>query len=172
MPIPTPNSGESEQEFVAARVLRCVQEVDRLKSIAVVALVLAALLVVAALGLTYFAVPVHSVGTIKTVGVGAYWDRNCTQKASEIDWGTLEPGQNESVAVYVRNESSVHISLSLSTGNWTPSNASVFISLTWSWEGQFRKQGDVAKVTLVLMVSKEIKGVGAFSFDIVIAGSG
>jgi cytochrome c oxidase assembly protein Cox11 len=143
-----------------------------LKSVAVVAVVLAASLVAVALGLTYFSVPVHSVGTIKTVGVGAYWDRNCTQKATVLDWGVLEPGQNKSVIIYVRNESTVHISLSLSTGNWTPSNASTFMALTWSFTGQFVKQGDVAKVTLFLMVSKQIKGVGAFGFDIVIAGSG
>lgn len=144
-----------------------------MKSAAILtASILAALTVTVAFSLMSFYVPVHSVGQIKTVGVGVYWDINCTKRATGIDLGLLEPGQNKSVIVYVRNESNVPVSLSLSTANWNPVNASNYITLTWSHEGQFLKQGDVVKVTLTLLVSDQIEGVDAFSFDIIIAGSG
>ena len=144
-----------------------------MKSAAILtASILAALTVTVAFSLMSFYMPVHSVGQIKTVGVGVYWDINCTMRATGIDWGLLEPGQNKSVIVYVRNESNVPVSLSLSTANWNPVNASNYITLTWSYEGQFLKQGDVVKVALTLLVSDQIKGVADFSFDIIIAGSG
>ncbi len=30
-------------------------------------------------------------GQIKTMGIKVFWDKNCTNPATMIDWGTIEP---------------------------------------------------------------------------------
>jgi len=138
--------------------------------IGVVATVLASIAVVYAL--TSVSVYLSSVGTVKAVGVGVYWDSGCSQSVSVIDWGLADPGSVKNVTVYIRNEGNAPIMLSLQTANWNPANASDYISLSWDYGGQAIDPNGVVQVRLVLSVSSSIQGITSFSFDIVIAGSG
>ena len=36
-----------------------------------------------------------SSGLVKTIGVGVYWDSNCSQAVHSIDWGMVEPGSQK-----------------------------------------------------------------------------
>src|SRR3990170_7137218 len=65
-------------------------------------------------------------GSLKTVGVGVYWDSGLTNRVSSIDWGLLEPGSNVNKTVYARNEGNAAAVLSMTTSNWSPSNASTY----------------------------------------------
>jgi hypothetical protein len=111
-------------------------------------------------------------GSVKAIGVGVYWDENCTNEVSFIDWGVIEPGFSENVTVYIRNEGNSLTSLSMETTNWNPSNASQFITLNWDYNGQQINPNEVIKVTFTLSVSASIEGITSFSFDLVIVGSG
>jgi len=51
-------------------------------------------------------------------------------------------------------------------------NASSFVALTWDHDGQLLKVGGFVEVTFTLAVDPAISGIDAFSFDIVIVGSG
>ncbi len=115
---------------------------------------------------------ITNAGTVKTVGVGAYWDPDCVNTATIIDWGTLEPGSNASVTVYIKNEGTAVATLSMYTSDWSPSNASDFIGLVWDYGGQSLNPDDVVEVAFTLTVSSSIQGITSFSFDIVIVGSG
>lgn len=115
---------------------------------------------------------VSNVGSVKAIGVGVYWDENCTSEVSFIDWGMLEPGSGENVTVYIRNEGNSVASLSMDTSNWIPSNASDYITLSWDYGGVSISPGEVVQVTFTLSVSASIEGVTSFSFDIVVMGSG
>lgn len=115
---------------------------------------------------------IGNVGSVKAIGVGVYSDENCTSEVSFIDWGMLEPGSSENVTVYIRNEGNSVASLSMETSNWSPSNASNYITLSWDYEGQNIDIDDVIKVTFTLSVSPDISGITSFSFDIVVMGSG
>ena len=115
---------------------------------------------------------VSNVGSVKAIGVGVYWDENCTSEVSSINWGMLEPGSSENVTVYIRNEGNSVASLSMDTSNWIPSNASDYITLSWDYGGVSITPGEVVQVTFTLSVSASIEGVTSFSFDIVIVGSG
>lgn len=117
-------------------------------------------------------VTLPNVGTVKAIGVGVYWDSSCSDPATYIDWDLVEPGATENVTVYIRNEGSAPITLSLETENWNPSNASSYISLSWDYAGQTIDVDAVLEVTLSLSVSDTIDGITSFSFDIVITGSG
>ena len=113
-----------------------------------------------------------SVGTLKAVGVGVYWDSSFTNRTTAINWGTLDPGTQKSFTMYIRNEGNSAITLSQSTGNWNPSAASNYLTLAWNYNGQTINAGANIQVTLTLTASASITGVNNFNFDIIIVGSG
>jgi len=123
-------------------------------------------------GLMSASVHLQSVGTVKALGVGVYWDSGCSQTVSSIDWGLAEPGAVKNVTVYIRNEGNAPITLSLQTANWNPPNAADYISLSWNYSGQTIGANQVVVVTLSLSISSNIEGITTFSFDIVVVGSG
>ena len=109
---------------------------------------------------------------IKAVGVGVYQDPSLTVPLTEINWGILEPGEEKNHTAYIRNESNVPITLVLTTENWSPVNASSFVALTWDYEGQLLEVDGFVEVAFTLVVDPAISGIEAFSFDIVIVGTG
>ena len=112
-----------------------------------------------------------SMGTVKAVGVGVYWDSACSGRVSVLDWGLVEPGSVENVTVFIRNEGNAVVSLSLNTTNWNPSNASDFIALGWDYGRQAVDPNEVVQVALFLSVSSRVEGITTFSFDVLIVGS-
>ena len=123
-------------------------------------------------GLMSASVHLQSVGTVKALGVGVYWDSGCSQTVSSIDWGSAEPGAVKNVTGYIRNEGNAPITLSLQTANWNPPNATDYISLSWNYSGQTIGPNQVVAVTLSLSISSSITGITSFSFDIVISSVG
>jgi len=136
------------------------------------ALVTVGLLNVAATGDLFGSISLSNLGTVKAIGVRVYWDSSCSDPVGSIDWGLVEPGTTKNVTVYIRNEGSVPVTLSLAIDNWSPSNAPDYMSLAWDYEGQVINLNAVVQVTLSLSVSEAIEGITSFSFDIVIIGSG
>jgi len=94
-----------------------------------------------------------------------------TNKVSSIDWGILEPGSNVNKTVYIRNEGNAAATLSLATSNWSPSNASNYLTLTWNYGGQTLKVNEAIQVKLTLSASSSVTGITNFSFDITITAS-
>jgi hypothetical protein len=141
------------------------------KALLLIALALMALVACVTALLTY-ETRVSSVGIVKTVGVGAFWDIDCTSRVTEIDWGLVEPGQHVNATIYLKNEGNAPITLSINTENWSPSNASNYITLSWDYAGQKVDPRTVVKVNLTLSVSSNVTRVTNFSFDIIITGIG
>jgi len=140
----------------------------------VVAATLAGVIIVSPLifGLLTRTATVGSTGVVKSVGVGVYWDSNCTNQVKNITWGLAERGTSVNKTVYMRNEGNAEISLSLETMNWSPANASSYITLSWNYTGGKIQQDEVATVTLTLSVSPGTSGITNYSFDILITGTG
>jgi len=115
---------------------------------------------------------INNQAAIKAVGVDVYQDPTLTVPLTEINWGVLEPGEEKNHTAYIENESNVPITLILTTENWSPLNASSFVALTWDYYGQFVAVGGFVEATFTLAVDPAISGIDAFSFDIVIVGSG
>lgn len=112
-----------------------------------------------------------STGTIETIGVGVYTDFQCNTPLSSIPWGTLEPGENQSVICYIKNEGSDPTTLSLQTSNWNPTAAASYLDLSWDYYNQPINSGASIPVTFKLMVDAGITGITTFSFDITIIGT-
>lgn len=128
---------------------------------------------------------VPSLGTIKTLEVEAYWDRDTKNRAETIDWGTIWSGTSNSVILYIRSISNIETTLELRTANWTlrdanngivagPSDSSPYMNLTWNYTGTLVRPGETVPVTLTLsvddsfdfiefLIANEVK---AFTLDI------
>jgi hypothetical protein len=113
---------------------------------------------------------IPNTGNVRAVGVGVYWDSDCTSNVTSIDWGFLEPGATVNVTVYIKNEGNIPVVLNMTTDYWYPTSASENITLSWNREGYVLNPGSVQAV-LTLSVSSDISGVREFSFDIIITGT-
>lgn len=114
---------------------------------------------------------ISNAGSVLTIGVGIYWDEDCTRRVSTIDWGGLEPSSNKSVAVFVRNEGNSPATLIMYASNWNPSNAMDYVALSWNREGYPIEIGEVVQATFTLSISADINGITTFSFDIIVVAS-
>lgn len=115
--------------------------------------------------------PISNVGSFKTIGIGAYWDENATDKVETIDWGILEPGTPSNVTMYLQNDGNSDVTLSKSTSNWNPTVASNYLTLNWDYDGQMLEPDENLPVTLTLSVSGNVTGVTDFDFDITVLGT-
>jgi hypothetical protein len=90
------------------------------------------------------------------IGVGIYWDKDCTNITHSLNWGFIDPNSNNNLTVYVRNEGNSVVSLGLTTANWIPPTAPSYISLIWNYSGQNLKTNEVIPIKLTLTVSPTI----------------
>jgi len=110
-------------------------------------------------------------GNIKTVGINIYWDPECTNKMTVIDWGMLDPGWIGNTTGYLKNEGNCPVVLSMHTENWNPVEASSYISIDWNYKNQTIFSNQTIPVVFTLNVSETIQGIESFSFDIVITAT-
>jgi hypothetical protein len=116
-------------------------------------------------------VTLPNLGTVKAMGVGVYWDSDCSNTVTSVNWGTVAPGSTNYVTVFIKNEGDAAETLSSTAENWNPSTASMYMSLSWDYAGQVIVVDGVIEVKLSLSVSSAIEGITSFSFDIIIVGS-
>ena len=143
---------------------------SRNRQISILIAVVAMGLILGVVALNY--VVLQNVGNVKAIDVEVYWDGDCTEEASLIDWGVVEPGTTESVMVYIQNMGNSNIMLSKNTTNWSTSSASSYITLSWDYEGQSIGPSEVLQTKLTLSISPNIQGITSFSFDLILIGSG
>ncbi len=137
---------------------------------------------------TNLAVP--SLGTIKTLGVEACWDRNCENETKEVKWDTIWLGSSQNVTFYLRSLSNIETTLNLNAMNWSfydgdkilvqpPTNTSECMNLSWNYNGTTVHPREIIQVTLTLSASSSnsfivyiiTNDVREFSLDIIITTS-
>jgi hypothetical protein len=84
----------------------------------------------------------------------------------------LEPCTSINKTVYIQNEGNSAAALSKMESNWSPLNASSYITLNWDYGGQPFSVNQVVQVKFILVVSSSVSGITNFSFDITITASG
>ncbi len=142
--------------------------------ITVVALILVA---VALTATTYGAISVNQSlttnGSINvTPNLGLYSNSACTTSLSNIDWGTITPGNNQTRTVYVKNTGTgTSLTLNLSTSNWTPTTANGPITISWNKEDTRLAPSQSTAATITLASSSSIVDVTTFSVQILISGT-
>jgi len=144
--------------------------VGRLKKIAL-ALALA-LFIASAIATMQFTFSIPNRAKVKGVGLSIWWDYDCTQPVEYIDWGIIEPNETKTALVYIRSRSNVDITLSLTTEDWNPQNASKYITLTWDYNDEPLSPKEVTPIRFYLHVSPDVTGIEDFTFTIVVHASG
>jgi hypothetical protein len=114
---------------------------------------------------------IGSSGVVSSANLAVYSDSQCTSALTSINWGSLSPGGNTSVTVYVKNTGNVALILSFSTSNWSPLNATRYLTLTWSYTGARFNPSSVLPVVLTLSVSPSIQGIDSYQFSVNIMGT-
>jgi len=115
---------------------------------------------------------IGSRGRVKVVGVGVYWDSNCSSPVYSVDWGSVEANSVKNITVFIRNEGNEPSNLFLNTTNWDPPSASDFIKLGWDYNGNVISPQQRIRVTLMLSIAPIIEGIKEFAFDIIISING
>lgn len=111
-------------------------------------------------------------GNIKAVGVQFYVDSAGSTATSQIDWGTLDPGQTVNVTLYCKSTSNVPVTLSMAVGNFNPASGSGYLACTWNYSGVTLSAGQMIPIRFTLQVASTITGITAFSFDIGVISTG
>lgn len=114
---------------------------------------------------------VTSQGTITTVNVGVYSDSECTQNLTSINWLTLRPSDTANRTIYVKNNGTVPITLTMTTENWLPTNASALLTLTWNQQNTVLNATKSIPAILTLSVASSTGNLTDFSFNIIITGT-
>lgn len=143
---------------------------EKKEALAVLAIVIVAIAVTAVT--VYYTLRIRGRGVIKTIGLEAYADEDCTQIVSEVDWGLIGPQEVKKITLYLKNTGNIPVNMTLTTENWTPSIAADYMTLTWDYDGSPVAPDAVCRVDLILSVSCDITGVDNFAFDIVITAVG
>jgi hypothetical protein len=110
--------------------------------------------------------PISNVGKIRAIGFDVFADRECTVVLTQIDWGSLAPGEMGAVTLYARNSGNVNITLSFNTTDWNPPNAANYLTIAWNYSGVVLHTGDVLPIQLTNAVSPSITGIMNYSFTI------
>jgi len=105
------------------------------------------------------------------IEIDVYANPACTQKCSNVVWGSIEVGSSVEQIIYVKNNGDNSVLLMLTTENWDPIEANGPIQLLWDYDGDAINPGDILEVTLTLTVGPSITGIENFNFDIIIIGS-
>lgn len=149
-----------------------VSHMERSQVIAIYALVASVLLVTSVLAVLTIQWSMRGTGSVKGVGLGVYWDLECTNATSSLDFGLLASGSSKNFDLYLRNEGDLDITLSMTSENWDPANAADYLTLSWNREGQQIGPDGVMGCVITLSVSEDIQGISSFSLDIIISGIG
>ena len=102
---------------------------------------------------------------VKGNGVGIYWNPTCTNITSAFIFGQINPGSNRTLTIYVKNECSSPVELSLETTNWAPSSSAQYICLEWNYTNQNLKVNEVIPIEITLTINASIYGITDFSFN-------
>jgi hypothetical protein len=111
-------------------------------------------------------------GSIKGINVKVYENSACTVPLSSLTWGALDPGSSTIKTMYVKNEGTSPMNLSMTTTTWNPSNAPNYITVTWNQNGTTVNAGLNVQANVTLTVSPSISGIPSFAFTMVITGTG
>jgi hypothetical protein len=145
---------------------------QKLPKIAVIALVITAIALTAttaAVLSTSQIVPLN--GSITAVNLGVYSDSACTQTVTTLNVGTINSGGTATQTVYVKNTGNVPETLTMTTANWNPSNASSSLTLSWNRQSYVLPAGQSIQANLTLTAASNTNGLTTFSCDVTLTGT-
>ncbi len=113
--------------------------------------------------------PTRSPSPQPTADIGVYTDITCTTPLSAVNWPALQAGASSNKIIYIRNNVDRDVTLELSTKNWSPPAASVYLTLRWNYANQVLKPKQVITLTITLDVAPNILvDLADFTYEMVV----
>jgi hypothetical protein len=110
-------------------------------------------------------------GNIKAAGIQVYADAQCTTPLSSINWDVIEAGKAKNYTIYLRNNGTVPVQLSMTTRNWNPTNAASYLRLTWNCSAYVVPQSAKVTARLTLSTFSNATAIQSFAFEILLTGT-
>jgi hypothetical protein len=110
-------------------------------------------------------------GNIKAVGIQVYADAQCSTPLSSVNWDVLEAGKAKNFTVYLRNNGTVPVQLSMTTRNWNPTTAVNYLRLVWNCTGYVVPQSARVTARLTLSAFSNATAIQSFAFEILLTGT-
>ncbi len=110
-------------------------------------------------------------GSVTGVNVKLYTDASCTTPCTSINVGNMNPGSSTTQTVYVKNNGTVPMTLSMTSSGWNPTSASSYLTLSWNRAGYVLNAGSSVQATLTLTVASNTGTLTAFSCNVTITGT-
>jgi hypothetical protein len=142
------------------------------KTIIGTALVLAVALTIAGvLAVIQSSKTVPSHGHIQGISVNLYSNAGCTVPLTSVDWGNINNGTSTNSTIYVKNEGTANMTLTMTASGWSPLNATTYITLTWDRESYVLANQTSVAANLTLTVSPLLTDGMDFSMSVTITGT-
>ncbi len=122
-------------------------------------------------GILFESKTINNAGNVNSVGVGVYWEQECTNEVTIVDWEYVEPGSTQNVTIYIKNEGNTPMTLNMTTDSWSPVSAPSYITLEWNREGTQVLAYSTLETILTLQVSSNITEISTFNFNLTITGT-
>jgi hypothetical protein len=105
--------------------------------------------------------------SIKAVGVSFFWDHAATQPVTNVTWGLVLPGSNNSKLLYCEDTKNSNETMTLTVGNWNPANTGLYAGAGWNYTGTVLHPGNVIPVQFWLDIYSNAtsSGITSFSFN-------
>jgi len=115
---------------------------------------------------------IPNTGNVYTMGIEAYWDEAKTSRVTQIDWGTMLPGESKTNTIYLYNPGNTLIFISKTLSNWNPANLSLYITVTWNPDLSSLNPHVLQQTNITETISSTIAStmIEHYSYDIVITG--
>lgn len=110
-------------------------------------------------------------GTITTVNVDAYTDAACTIPCTSLNVGNVAPGSTVTQIIYMKNNGTVPVTLTMAASNWNPTTASSYLTLTWNRQNYVLSAGTSVQATLTLTAAANAGNLTTFSCSVTITGT-
>ena len=110
-------------------------------------------------------------GAITAINLGVYSDSGCTQAVTALNVGNLNPGGTATQTVYIKNTGNIAETLTMTTANWSPTNAPTYLTLSWNRQNTVLSAGSSIQATLTLTAAANTGSLTTFSCDVTLTGT-
>ena len=138
--------------------------------------VLIALLLIVFIPVTYAAmtykITIISTGNIIINGIEAFTNEDFSRANIPIKWRDMSPGERDTKTIYIKNTSTIQVTVSMTVTDWSPASAVGSINIQWNSEGALIQPGAAIPVVITCTVSPTTTGLTNYSCNINIIATG
>ena len=130
-------------------------------------------IVITAIIIYSYSVSLSGGGTIisDTAGIQIYGDYALTKEIKAVNWGELHPNNRAEVTLWIKNNGTVPVRLTMFADSWNPSNAENYLTITWTYNDSLLNPSSYMAIDMILDVSPNVTGITDFSCIVHITGT-